>query len=168
MKINVTIDLSDFYQEDEESVDFSTQIKDYIVWHVKHEVLKDWKAKITNEFTNHVILEIEKSKNSVIDETLKELAVTAKIKKQYSSNEMISIVDYIKEELKRTHLSDDHIRKFITNRTRNENDRLKELADSISKELKERYNLLFASQIVSKLNDNGMLKDNVAKLILDK
>ena len=168
MKINITVDLSDFYQEEDDYADFSTQIKDYIAWKVKQDVLKDWKDKMTTQFTEYVASEIEKSKNNVVDETLKELAVTAKVKKRYSSNEMISIVDYIKEELERMHFSTDYVKRYIDNKTKSESDRLKKMADSISKELKERYDLLFASQLVSKLNDNGMLKDNVAKLILDK
>jgi hypothetical protein len=51
------------------------------------------------------------------------------------------------------------VKEFLTAQT-------KKATDSISKELKERYDLLFASQIVSKLHENGMLKEDVAKLLL--
>ena len=167
MKIKVEVDLSEFYNEEDEAT-FSEQIKGAIVWDVKQQILKDWKSKMTDEFTSHVVSEIEKSKTNYVDEILRELAVDAKIKKRYSSNEMISITDYIKESLERQQLSDDAIKDFIRKETMNETDRLKKISSSFTSELKERYDLMFASQIVSKLNENGMLKDKVAKLILDK
>jgi hypothetical protein len=37
-----------------------------------------------------------------------------------------------------------------------------------SAEFKDRYDLLFASQLVSKMNAVGLLKDDVAKLLIDK
>lgn len=168
MKIKVEVDLSDFYDESEGEEDFSAQIKDAIAWDVKQQILKDWKGKITDEFKSYVVAEIEKSKTSFINDTLKELAVDAKIKKSYYSDEMVSIKDYIIEKLEQTQLSNDAVQEFIRNETKNENNRLEKIAKSFTTELKERYDLLFASQIVSKLNGNGMLKDKVAKLILDK
>ena len=51
---------------------------------------------------------------------------------------------------------------------KNFDETIKTLAKSFTSELKHRYDLLFASQIVAKLNDNGLLKDDVAKLIIDK
>jgi len=168
MRIKVEVDLCDLYDEDGEGENFNEQIKTAIAWDVKQAVLKDWKAKITDEFKTYVVSEIEKSKTSFVDDTLKELAVNAKVKKRYSSNDMISIKDYITEELQRTQLSSDAVQNFLRKEIKAEENRLKELSKSFTDELKERYDLLFASQIVTKLNENGMLKDKVAKLILDK
>jgi hypothetical protein len=158
MIFNVTVDLSDFYTE-EEGQSFSQAIKDYIAYDVKTKVLADFKAKTTDEFQKVVIAEIEKQKEGYIVGVLSELVTTAKVKKRYSSDEKISIAEYITEELERTTLSDSKVKDFLTGQT-------KKATDAISKELKERYDLLFASQIVSKLHENGMLKDDVAKLLL--
>lgn len=42
----------------------------------------------------------------------------------------------------------------------------KDIAVNMASELKDRYDLLFASQIVTKLNEQGMLKEDVARLLL--
>lgn len=168
MKIKVEVDLSDFYQEDDDGDSFSEQIKSHIAWSVKHEILKDWKEKITTEFTKSVVEEIEKSKMFFINDTLKDLAENAKIKKRYSSDEMISIVDYIKEELSRLRFETEYVQKYINSKVSSQKEYLENMAKDIVKELKDRYDMLFASQIVSKLNENGMLKEKVAKILLDK
>ena len=160
MKINVEVDLTDFYSE-EDSASFSEEIKNYISYNVRNEILKDWKEKISQEFNKAVIAEVEKQKESFITSTMEELIVNAKVKKRYSSDELISISDWIKEELERAHLTDGKIRDFL-------NDKTKKTAENISNELKNRYDLLFASQIVSKLNENGMLKESVAEMLLEK
>lgn len=157
MKINVTVDLSDFYSEDESS--FSEQIKSAIAYDVRQQVLADWKAKIGAEFNSAVIAEVEKQKEQFITSALNELVVNAKVKKRYSSNDMISISEWITEELERTQLSENKLRDFLNSQTT-------KTSDKISKELKNRYDMLFASQIVAKLHENGMLKEDVAKLLL--
>lgn len=159
MKINVTVDLADFYSEDDEST-FSEQIKEVIASSVKQKVLADWKEKISHEFNRAVIEEIEKQKEHFIIEVLTELVVNAKVKKCYSSNEMISISDWIKSELERTQLSERKLNDFLESLTTKK-------SEEISKELKNRYDILFASQIVAKLHENGMLKEDVAKLLLN-
>ena len=54
----------------------------------------------------------------------------------------------------------------------NPNDKIqklsKEFANKFGQEIKDRYDLLFATQIVQKLDKEGLLKENVAKLILEK
>lgn len=168
MKIKVEVDLSEFYQEDEYGDSFSEQIKEHIKWAVKQEILKDWKEKVTTEFTKSVVEEVEKSKIFFINDTLKELAENAKIKKRYSSEEMISIVDYIKDELKNIRFDTDYVKKYLDKRTEKQNEYLDKISKDIVNELKDRYDMLFASQIVAKLNEQGMLKEKVAKILLDK
>lgn len=160
MKLNITVDLSEFYSE-EDGATFSQQIKDHIAYMVKQEVLKDFKNKISEEFNREVKKEIEATKEFFITDVLKQLIVSAKVKKRYGTNEMISISEYICEELERVQLTDNKMKDFLTSQT-------KKSSDEISKELKNRYDLLFASQIVTKLNENGMLKEDVARLLLDK
>jgi hypothetical protein len=158
MKITVEVDLKDFYSE-EDGVSFSNQIKDFISYDVKAKVLADWKAKIGEEFNKAIVIEVEKHKQSLITDTFTELVVNAKVKKRYSSGEMCSITEWMTEELERTQLDGSKLKEFLTAQTTR-------ASDTISKTLKERYDMLFASQIVAKLHENGMLKDDVAKLLL--
>ena len=94
MKINVTVDLADFYSE-EDGLSFSEQIKDAIVFKVKQEILSDWKIKIGEEFNRVVKEEVEAQKEQFITDVMKELVVNAKVKKHYSSGEQISISEWI-------------------------------------------------------------------------
>lgn len=158
MKINVTVDLTEFYAENEGD-NFSEEIKRAIASDVKFQILKEWKDKIGDEFNKAVIAEVEKQKENLITDTFNKLAVDAKVKKQYSSGEMISIAQWITEEFERMHLSDNKLNSLLASQ-------LTKSSDRISKELKDRYDLLFASQIVSKLNEAGMLKEDVAKILL--
>lgn len=160
MKINVQVDLSEFYSEEDEQ-SFSDQIKSAILYQVKQEVLKDYKEKLGDMFSAAVKAEIEAQKESFITSVINDLVVSAKVKQRYGSGELISISEYVCEELERTQLSNSRIHDFLTDQT-------KKSSDKISTELKNRYDLLFASQIVIKLNENGMLNENVAKLLLDK
>lgn len=87
------------------------------------------------------------------------MLTVAKVKKRYSSNDMITVAEYVAEEVERTVVNDSKLKEYL-------NKAVKTAGDAIGKELKERYDLLFASQIVSKLHENGMLKEDVAKILL--
>jgi len=43
----------------------------------------------------------------------------------------------------------------------------KQFAEKFGQEIKDRYDLLFATQIVKKLDKEGLLKENIAKMILE-
>lgn len=159
MKFNVTVDLSDFYSEEDEKT-FSEQIKCEIFRQVKYDVLASFKETMKDEFTKQVIEVVREEKEEFIVSVLKELVVDSKIKKRYNSNELISVRDWIIEDLNRTYLSDGSLKDYLNKET-------KKTTENIISTLKERYDMLFASQIVSKLNENGMLKDDVAKLLLN-
>jgi len=158
MKIKVEVDLSEFYSEDDD-VSFSQAIKQQIAHEVKMQVVADWKNKIGEEFNKAIVAEVEKQKQKLITDTFTELVVNSKVKKRYSSGEMCSISEWISDELERTQIGDGRLKDFLTAQTT-------KTSDSISKTLKDRYDMLFASQIVAKLHENGMLKEDVAKLLL--
>lgn len=150
--------MSDFYSE-EEGEQFSETIKNAIAREVKQSIIKDFKDKVGLDFNSLIAEEIEKHKKSLIQDTLDDLFLSAKVKKKYSSGEMISISDYIKDDLERTQFNSDSLKRTIDEQT-------KKSSALISEELKKRYDLLFASQIVSKLNEQGMLKEDIAKILL--
>ncbi len=158
MKINVTVDLSEFYSEPE-AENFSQQIKDYIVFEVKQQMFKEFKKELTDEFFRLIRESFESQKTFFVNKIFNELVLDAKIKKPYSGEELISINDWMKQELERLQLNDQNLRKIIETQT-------KAASEVIAKELKVRYDLLFASQIITKINENGMLKEDVAKLLL--
>ena len=160
MKINVTVDLSEFYNENEEK-SFSDQIKDSIVYKVKQSILTDLENKLGSEFNSIITQKIELEKEQLIQKKLDQLVTEAKVKKRYDSSEMISIEEWMKEELKRLYLSDRAINEGMRSYIRDK-------SNELSEEFKQRYDLAFASQIISKLSENGMLQENIADILLKK
>lgn len=160
MKINVQVDLSEFYSDESEAT-FSEQIKEEIARNVRRQVYDSFKEKIGEEFNRAVIAEVEKQKEKLITDKLNELVVDAKLKKHYSSGEMISISQWLVVELERMQLNESKLRDYL-------NKQVETSSKQISEELKKRYDMVFASQIVSKLNDNSMLSPLASKMLLDE
>ena len=158
MKINVTVDLSEFFSDEDER-SFSEQIKSEIARQTKDQILTAWKAQLSEVFDAQVKKEIELQKNTFITETVQDAIFNRNVKQRYGSKEMIPIALWIEEELQRTHLNNSTLTDFL-------NKIVKGQTDTLGKELKTKYDMLFATQIVSKLAENGMLKEDVAKLLL--
>ncbi len=160
MKINVTVDLSDFYSE-EDTMSFSDEIKNSIAYKVKEEIWKSFKIEGLQIFDNQVKKQIELDKDLKIKEIIDELFIKGEVKKKYSSHELVSLKEYCEDYFNGQVIhSNDFMNKI--------NNTVKLQAETISKELKDRYDLLFASQIVANLNKQGMLKDDIAKILLEK
>lgn len=172
MKINVTIDLSDFYTQDD-SNSFSDEIKSEIAYRVKQSVWAEFEKKALEQVTSLVKHEFEKQKTKHIEKLVKKVVLTEKIKKSSYDSEPVTIEDYVKETLSKDYFSPSNnaesvMRGMIQSFERKFESEVKQNSTDIAKELKDRYDLLFASQLVAKLNENGMLKDNVAKLLLSQ
>ncbi len=143
-----TIEVEDFWIED-------GTIKDALVSHIKHEVVtqimnqirEDVKTKITSavsqEITNHT--------DFFIKQKISEVAASSKL--TINGKEIA-----IEEHLKNVFLG--------SNQWNSPMEYLKKTAESCAKEIRSRYDLAFASQIVLKMNENGLLKDDAAKLLL--
>lgn len=159
MKINVTVDLSEFYT-DEEGTSFSNEIKNYVSNQVRHLVWKSFEENAMQSFDNQIKRKIESDKDLKIKSIVDDIFTTKQVKKRYNSSESISIEQFIIEDVERQH--------FNGSEFANKVERLvKECANKAVDQLKVRYDLLFASQIVTRLNEQGMLKEDVAKILLE-
>ena len=159
MKINVTVDLSEFYGQDEEMT-FSSQIKSDIAYRVKQSIFADFRDKIGSEFKEAVVAAIKEEKDAIVTDEINALIASKKIKKGYNGEE-VSVSEWIAYEFERNGVSGKQINEKLEKI-------VKSSADSLGKEIKERYDFLFASQIVSKLSENGLLNEQAKKLFLDK
>jgi len=157
MILSVNVNLNDFYS-DEEGNTLSDSIKQAISNRVRADIVKEFQEKVNIEFKEILANEIEKHKKFLITSTIEALFINAKVKKAYS-NEMVSLSDYITGELERTQLHSDNFKNVVDTN-------VKKASAVIVEELKKRYDLLFASQIVSKLNEQGMLREDIAKILL--
>lgn len=143
-----TVEVSDFYLEEE---NLEQGLQDRIRHDVLLQIQQSIKDKVEEQITRKVKLEIESKLSIMITETIDKLIATENIK---VSNEDISIQDHVKSL-------------FIKNSGwQTPHDTIKRLAEKFGNELKQRYDLAFATHVVSKLSDNGLLKDDVAKLLI--
>jgi hypothetical protein len=80
---------------------------------------------------------------------------TGKIKGRYSNDKEVTVLEYIQADFN------------ANSGYSSPKDQIQNLAKKFGDELKQRYDLLFASQIVAKLSENGLLKDSVVKMLLE-
>ena len=152
MKINVTIDLDDLWT-DESSI--SEEISMEIKRKVLDEIWNKLKPAVEDQITRATKNEVEKMYCRKISTFIDEFFETGKLKSPKNSNEKMTLKEYILYQ--------------IQNNTgwNSANENIKKLAQKFGEEMKNRYDLLFASQLVAKMNENGLLKEDVAKKLLD-
>jgi hypothetical protein len=158
-KITVTVDLNDLYAQEDEGLNFNEIVKENITYKVKQLTYEDFKKEALPAFENQVKRKIDLDRDLKIKEQIEELFSKPELKKNYYDEKKVSLAEYI----------ENYFAEYTLN-SRDFNDRVEALvktqANEIVKQLKDRYDLLFASQIVTKLNEQGMLKEDIAKILL--
>lgn len=151
--MKITIDLEDFWLDGEQ--DLEAGLKTFVSNHVLNEVKKSIDKKIEDHLTMKIREEIEKhmyrQMNSKIDEFIK----VGQVKSSRDSSKTVTIEEYIKEKF------------TYDSGYMSASDTIKKLAQQFGQEFKNKYDLLFASQLVAKMNETGLLKKEAAKLLLD-
>lgn len=149
-----TVEVSDFYiNEDENLADaLTTAVERGVLNQIQERI----KTKVDEHLTRKIAEEVEKNMYRQMNGAIAEFIKTGKVKSTRDSNKDVTIEEYIKE-------------KFVYGYGWSSPDeQIKKLAEKFGAEIKTRYDLLFASQLVSKLNDTGLLKKDVAKILLEK
>jgi len=108
--------------------------------------------KIENECKRLINSTIEKR----IEKSCNDFIKNMEVKSLYNSSNMVSIDDYMKEKIAQVY------------RDRKLEYSIEEIAKKQVEEFKKRYDLLFASQLVAKMTDAGLVNKDIAKLLLDK
>lgn len=144
--------LKDFWLDDDEELEPS--LKSYISEKIIDGIFKSIEKKVETQITMQVKEQVEKTLYQKIGTIIDIVINTEKINDGYS-NHKITIEDYIKKQ-------------FTENtKYHSPKEKIEQLAEDCAKELKERYDLIFASHIVAKINEQGMLKEDIAKLLLE-
>lgn len=147
--MKITIDISNFYFEEG---DFQTEFKKYVINQALYEVNKKTQDLILNEITNLISKKIENTLTAEINSYIKELIIN---NETLIGKEQIPINDFIKKQ-------------FIDNSGwSSPRSILEALAKKFGTEMKNRYDMEFASQIVMKMQENGLLKEGVAQMLLN-
>lgn len=152
-----TIELDEFYIEGgEDGVgggDIEKQLKSHIVFDVVRQINEKIKDQVQRQITEKIVSEMKDTMALKIEEVLTKI-ITTETFVPYGSKEEISISDYIKKQ-------------FEANQGwRSPYEAIKSFAKTFGDELKQRYDMAFASQIVAKLHEHSMLTDDVASKIL--
>ena len=150
-----TVELDEFWM-DEDSGTLDEKLKSYVIHDVIMQIKKDIKEKIETEISFQVKQQLGHCMYEYIQKEVKDFISEGKIRTSSYNNEEILIKDWIKE-------------RFTGDTGYNNPEQvIKSLAKDFGKEMKERYDLLFASQLVAKMSETGLLKEDVAKLLLPK
>jgi hypothetical protein len=152
MKINVTIDLDDIWADE-------NSLNEQIEHHIKREVINEiWnkvKSTVEDQITINIKTEVEKNYTRQIQGFISEFFETGMIKSPRKSNEQISLKDYILYQFE------------INTGWNSPKEQIGKIAKTYGDEMKNRYDLLFASQLVAKMNEVGLLKEDVVKKLLE-
>lgn len=155
--MKLKVDLDDFYLDEED--DLVPAIKDFVVKKVTGTIWDRVEEKIKQKILDLCNENIQKIIDEKIEKYLTEMLDKEMIKKDRWSDELVSLQEYVSTTFNKNF--DNNYRNIlgmiVDGRTKD-----------ICEEIKKRYDLLFASQLISKMNDQNMLKEDIAKLILDK
>lgn len=144
------IEVQDFYLDGEElSEALSSHIKNQVVMTIERSI----KEKVEEHIARKVKADVEDRMYRFMNIAIEEIIQKEKLK--FDSKEM-TLAEYIRDRFQ--------------NRSnwQNADESIRKAAEKFGTEMKNRYDLLFASQLVAKLNNEGMLKEDVAKLLLEK
>lgn len=142
------IEVEDFYLEEEE---ISEGLKAAVQRNVIAEIEKRIKDRVETAITTRVNTLINEKIAKIIDAKLSEFVATGTI---IVDRKEVQIIDHLKGMFQTNH------------GWNNPANQMRQLAEAFGKELKARYDVAFANQIVIKINEQGMLKDEVVKLLL--
>lgn len=150
--MKIVVDLEDFW------LDSETELIPELQNHVKNTVIReigDSIKKQVDAFMDKAIkAEIEKQLEMRVKLLMDAYLENNKVKGNYSSDPEMTVSEWINKKMSESRPSI--------------HDTVKKQAELIGVDLKRRYDLLFASQIVAKINEQGLLKDDVARLLLPK
>lgn len=150
-KIQITVNLNEFYYDGDSNIEEG--LKKYITNQVVKEIFKTIESKVKAQIEMEVKELVQKLMYSEITSFIKQYIGEGKIKSRNSNNE-ITMKEYIGECF-RSGSNWQSFEGVIS-------EQMKKYVD----ELKKRYDLLFASQIVIKLGEQKLLKEEVIDILL--
>lgn len=149
MTMKIELDFSDIFCEEGEELKKS--FLSHIAWQVQEKVWESVDVKVqeklTEEICGAIIKKVENKINLICEEFVNKNEITVIDKK-------ISIDEYINDIFNNAS-SWGGLRSMAVKK-----------AEEHAKDLKARYDIAFANRIVLKIHEQGLLKDDIAKLLL--
>lgn len=163
MKFKIEIDLNEIINElfedfnpeyDTIDLDIKSEVKKDIIFQTKREVLKEVKEPLKLEMQNRVKILVTDAFKDEVNNSVKEFVKNGKIKGRYSNDPDLSVQEWIAKEFQ------------DTSRYNTLSDLVKKKSEKLAKEIRDRYDHLFASQLITKMNEQGLLKDGVFNALM--
>lgn len=151
--MKITVELDDFWMDGEQGLDEA--LKEHVTQSVIGRIRESIDKKIDQEIATQCRESIEKQLATQIKKYISKFLKKGMIKPQDQSTEVL-IEDYIKDKL------------MSHNGWGDGKDPINAISEALGKELKARYDMLFASQIVIKMGKQGLLKPGVVDTLLEK
>lgn len=167
MKIKVEIDVSDLVTETEEygAYNLKEELENSIRNEVKHSVVTQLRTLVLDTFKSDLQAQISKDLPNTVQLVLDELSnqtmtiPSAKIPKNgnYENVTDITMADYIKSRV--------HQNLFDTNTKREFDKHIDRMATVAVSQFKDQFDQYFATQIVKKMGEQGLLKEDIGKML---
>lgn len=158
MKINVSVDLSELYSEGDE-ISMSSEIKSFVADEVKRRVSEDFMKKVDEMYYEKLRGLISEAKETIILDRFKFLVSENKVKSSSYQKEPISVNEWLNEELRKMIVNDSSLKQKL-------DAMVTKTVESITKQIKDRYDMLFATQLITKMNEVNLLNVDAAKMLL--
>lgn len=151
--ITITINMDDFWMD--EDSDFEESFKRYIVDQATYNVFENVKKNLLKD----IYPEVEKNVNKKVEEFMHDFIEqnADKLEMKVGYDQTVPL-----EKGVRSILSDKAEKYAMTSITK----LVEAYAKSFVDDLRKRYDLLFASQVITKLNENKMLKEGVFESLM--
>jgi hypothetical protein len=152
-----TVDVKNFYLREDD--DLKIGLTRYIISKITEEIWKRVQSKVEDSVNKAIKGRVENLLDKRIEsETARLIQIGKIVNKDYNGKPTgeVTLEQFIKE-------------RFLANSGwSTPQGVISDIAKKFGQELKARYDVAFATQIVIKLNEQGMLKENVAKLLLQE
>ena len=150
MKFVVEVD--DFYLSEDDNLEEG--LKKHITDNVISQISKQIKEKVDKQVVMEVHDIVEKNLYRDISSAIKSTVEKAEMPSRKDRNKSVTIEEYVRECIE----EHTNYNSFT--------DIIKRVANDFAKQMKDRIDMQFASQLVIKMSENGLLKDDVANLLL--
>lgn len=151
--ITITINMDDFWMDADS--DFEESFKRYIVDQATYKVFENVKKDLLKD----IHLEVEKNVDKKVEEFMSDFIEqnANKLKMKVGYNQEVPLGEGVKNILLNN--ADKYAMTSITKL-------VEACAKNFVDDLRKRYDLLFASQVITKLNENKMLKEGVFESLM--
>lgn len=150
-----TVDLEDFWLDEDSGIEEG--LKDHIKRDVISQIKTSLKEQIENTITQEVERQFKESLSTEVALMTREVIESGQVKKSSRTDLRIPLKDWIIEQVE------------SNTGWQNPQEQLAKYAKKHMDEIKKQYDFMYASSVVQKMSELGMLKDDkVTELLIDK